>query len=104
MGNKTVFTQASSERKDLDVLQVLIDLGPNFRAPAGPQVDVTIECSGGPPPTEGRCRGRSATLPTPGQLTNPLLTTQLPFHQPVTSEERGGVASLPREGGSQPWL
>jgi ABC exporter DevB family membrane fusion protein len=44
MGNKTVFTRASSERKDLDVLQVLIDLGPDFQAPAGLQVDVRIEC------------------------------------------------------------
>jgi HlyD family secretion protein len=44
MGNKTVFTRASSERKDLDVLQVLIDLGPDFRAPAGLQVEVKIEC------------------------------------------------------------
>lgn len=43
MGDKTVFTRASSERKDLDVLQVLVDLGPDFRAPAGLQVDVKIE-------------------------------------------------------------
>jgi HlyD family secretion protein len=48
MGNKTVFTRASSERKDLDVLQVLIDLEPGFHAPAGLQVDVKIESSGGP--------------------------------------------------------
>jgi HlyD family secretion protein len=48
MGNKTVFTRASSERKDLDVLQVLIDLGPDFQAPAGLQVDVKIEGSRGP--------------------------------------------------------
>jgi multidrug resistance efflux pump len=43
MGNKTVFTRASSERKDLDVLQVLIDMGPDFHVPAGLQVDVKIE-------------------------------------------------------------
>jgi multidrug resistance efflux pump len=48
MGNKTVFTRASSERKDLDVLQVLIDLGPDFQAPAGLQVDVRVEGSGDP--------------------------------------------------------
>jgi hypothetical protein len=46
MGNKTVFTRAASERKDLDVLQVLIDLGPEFQAPAGLQVDVKIERPG----------------------------------------------------------
>jgi multidrug resistance efflux pump len=46
MGKKTVFTRASSERKDLDVLQVLIDMGPDFTAPAGLQVDVKIECTG----------------------------------------------------------
>ncbi len=43
MGEKTVFTRASSERKDLDVLQVLIDMGPDFRAPVGLQVDVKIQ-------------------------------------------------------------
>jgi multidrug resistance efflux pump len=48
MGNKTVFTRASSERKDLDVLEVLIDLGPDFHAPAGLQVDVQIEGPGDP--------------------------------------------------------
>jgi multidrug resistance efflux pump len=46
MGKKTAFTRASSERKDLEVLQVLIDLGPDFTAPAGLQVDVKIECPG----------------------------------------------------------
>lgn len=48
MGKKTVFTRASSERKDLDVLQVLIDLGPDFTAPAGLQVDVKIESADSP--------------------------------------------------------
>ncbi len=42
MGNKTVFSHEASERKDLDVLQVLIDLPPDFRAPLGLQVDVDI--------------------------------------------------------------
>jgi ABC exporter DevB family membrane fusion protein len=42
MGDKTVFTQASSERKDLDVLQVVLDMGPEFQGPAGLQVDVRI--------------------------------------------------------------
>ena len=43
MGNKTVFSHEAAERKDLDVLQVLIDLPPDFRAPLGLQVDVDIQ-------------------------------------------------------------
>jgi HlyD family secretion protein len=43
MGAKTVFTRASSERKDLDVLQLLIEMEPGFQAPVGLQVDVRIE-------------------------------------------------------------
>ncbi len=42
MGDKTVFTRSSSERKDLEVLQVLIDMEPSFRCPSGLRVDVTI--------------------------------------------------------------
>jgi HlyD family secretion protein len=43
MGGKTVFSRRSSERKDLDVLQVLIDLPDGVHAPIGLQVDVAIE-------------------------------------------------------------
>ena len=43
MGDKTLFTHGSSERKDLDVLQVIIDLGADCQAPVGLQVDVVIE-------------------------------------------------------------
>ncbi len=54
MGDKTVFTQTSSERKDLQVLQVLIDMEPGFRSPSGLRVDVTILGSPSPPtPEEG---------------------------------------------------
>jgi hypothetical protein len=42
MGDKTVFTRAASERKDLKVLQVVIELGPGFSAPVGLQVDVRV--------------------------------------------------------------
>jgi multidrug resistance efflux pump len=42
MGDKTVFTRASSERKDLHVLQVVVEMGPTFSAPVGLQVDVRI--------------------------------------------------------------
>ncbi len=50
MGDKTVFLRTPSERKDLNVLQVLIDLGPDVRAPAGLQVDVQVEGSANPLP------------------------------------------------------
>jgi HlyD family secretion protein len=42
MGDKTVFTRASSERKDLHVLQAIIEMAPEFSAPIGLQVDVRI--------------------------------------------------------------
>jgi HlyD family secretion protein len=42
MGDKTVFTRASSERKDLHVLQVVIEMESGFAAPVGLQVDVRI--------------------------------------------------------------
>jgi HlyD family secretion protein len=42
MGDKTVFTRASSERKDLNVLQVVIEMEPGFSAPVGLHVDVRI--------------------------------------------------------------
>lgn len=42
MGDKTVFTGSSSERKDLDVLEVVIEMGDDFRAPVGLRVDVSI--------------------------------------------------------------
>jgi HlyD family secretion protein len=42
MGKKTVFTRSATERKDLDVVQVLIDVDRDFRAPVGLQVDLII--------------------------------------------------------------
>jgi hypothetical protein len=42
MGKKTVFSRESSERKDLDVLQVLIETESPLSAPVGLQVDVDI--------------------------------------------------------------
>jgi hypothetical protein len=47
MGNKTVFSHEASERKDLDVIQVLIDLPDDFSAPLGLQVDVDIRITEG---------------------------------------------------------
>ncbi|HET6880278.1 MAG TPA: efflux RND transporter periplasmic adaptor subunit [Pirellulales bacterium] len=46
MGGKTVFSRSATERKDLDFLQVLIDMPEGFRAPLGLQVDVAIEVEG----------------------------------------------------------
>ncbi len=43
MGKKTVFTHEATERKDLDVLQVLIEMPQGFAAPVGLQVDVDLE-------------------------------------------------------------
>ena len=43
MGAKTVFSHASTERKDLDVRQVLIQLPAGKELPVGLQVDVKIE-------------------------------------------------------------
>jgi HlyD family secretion protein len=42
MGKRTMFSKAATERKDLDVVQVLIEMGKGFRVPAGLQVDVKI--------------------------------------------------------------
>jgi HlyD family secretion protein len=42
MGKRTVFSRAATERKDLDVLQVLLELREGFSAPLGLQVDVAI--------------------------------------------------------------
>lgn len=46
MGDKTVFTNAPDERKDLDVLEVLIDMDAEFNVPVGLRVDVAIDVSG----------------------------------------------------------
>jgi HlyD family secretion protein len=43
MGDKTVFTNAPDERKDLDVREVLIDMDEGFTAPVGLRVDVAID-------------------------------------------------------------
>jgi HlyD family secretion protein len=42
MGKKTVFSRAASERKDLEVIQVLVDLDEPLVAPVGIQVDVQV--------------------------------------------------------------
>jgi HlyD family secretion protein len=43
MGKRTVFTRSSTERKDLDVVQVFIEMGDDFTAPVGLRVDVAID-------------------------------------------------------------
>ena len=47
MGKKTVFTKSSTERKDVDVLQVLIELPESTALPVGFEVDVRINCTAG---------------------------------------------------------
>ena len=47
MGKKTVFTKSSTERKDVDVLQVLIELPDGTALPVGFEVDVRINCAAG---------------------------------------------------------
>ncbi len=42
MGNKTVFGRAANERKDVHVIQVLIDLEPGFSAPIGLEMEVRV--------------------------------------------------------------
>ena len=43
MGKKTVFSGAASERKDLDVVEVLIEIDEDFSAPVGLRVDVRVD-------------------------------------------------------------
>ncbi|MCA9094960.1 MAG: HlyD family efflux transporter periplasmic adaptor subunit [Planctomycetaceae bacterium] len=43
MGKKTVFSREASERKDLDVLQVFVEVPPDFKAPIGLEVDVQVK-------------------------------------------------------------
>jgi multidrug resistance efflux pump len=54
MGKKTIFTHDAAERKDLDILQVLVDLPPGFVAPLGLEVDVAIDTRAGDPAAELR--------------------------------------------------
>lgn len=42
MGRKTVFAHSATERRDLDVLQVLIELPPGVTLPIGLEVDVRV--------------------------------------------------------------
>jgi HlyD family secretion protein len=42
MGPKTVFARVADERRDLDVVQVLIEMGPEFNFPVGLRVDVYL--------------------------------------------------------------
>jgi HlyD family secretion protein len=42
MGKKTVFARSAAERKDLDVLEVLVEIDGTLVAPVGLQVDVRV--------------------------------------------------------------
>jgi multidrug resistance efflux pump len=68
MGKKTVFARSASERKDLDVMEVLIALDGAFAAPVGLQVDVKVRAEGAAEhPGGGDCQG-----PTEGENLCPL--------------------------------
>ena len=43
MGNKTVFSRASGERKDLNVLEVLVQPESPLNVPIGLQIEVDIQ-------------------------------------------------------------
>jgi HlyD family secretion protein len=43
MGDKTVFARTAEERKDLDVMEVLIEMDEGFEVPIGLRVDVSVE-------------------------------------------------------------
>ncbi len=43
MGDKSVFSHASQERKDLDIVEVLVELDEDFQAPVGLRVDVAVD-------------------------------------------------------------
>jgi putative ABC transport system permease protein len=45
MGKKTVFSRAATERKDLDVLQVFVNLPESFTAPVGLQLDIKVHAA-----------------------------------------------------------
>jgi HlyD family secretion protein len=42
MGDKTLFSRSASERKDLHVVQAIVEMGDDFTAPVGLQVDVRL--------------------------------------------------------------
>jgi HlyD family secretion protein len=42
MGNKTVFARSATEKRDLDIVQVLVDMEADFSAPIGLRVDVAV--------------------------------------------------------------
>jgi multidrug resistance efflux pump len=49
MGTKTVFSRSSTERKDLDIVQVMLEMQADFSVPVGLEVDVKIfTASSGP--------------------------------------------------------
>jgi HlyD family secretion protein len=45
MGKKTVFARTATERKDLDVVQVIVNPSEPFHAPVGLEVDVDLDVS-----------------------------------------------------------
>ena len=46
MGRKRVLSHAATERRDLDVVEILIDLDEPVQLPTGLRVDVAVELGG----------------------------------------------------------
>lgn len=42
MGKKTIFSRSATERKDLDIVQVMVEMDADFSAPIGLEVDVKL--------------------------------------------------------------
>jgi HlyD family secretion protein len=51
MGKKTLFARTATERKDLDVVQVIIEMSGEFHPPVGLEVDVSIDVKDAATPT-----------------------------------------------------
>jgi multidrug resistance efflux pump len=56
MGPKTVFSQAAGERRDLDVLQIILDMNEGFAAPLGLQVNIKLRLADKDVPQAKRSR------------------------------------------------
>lgn len=64
MGDKTVFSESASERRDLNVVQVLIDMDDNLSAPVGLRVDVTVDVDAHGNSSNGSATEMGAQRPT----------------------------------------
>ncbi|PTX97560.1 hypothetical protein DB346_21455 [Verrucomicrobia bacterium LW23] len=71
MGNKTVFYRRFDERKDIDVLDVVLGMSLDFRLPFGAQVKVAIDCATTPPPAPERPASPATPVPEDAATAKP---------------------------------